>query len=177
MDISGGRGRKRIGCRIVRSAGAVILASVPGITNAATPGIQVLEVRDVELVIPVKASNGFLESRDGFCVISPGKNTGVRLHFRNSSGTSPNGQSWLARNIAGSSLSYEQWIEYQDGSGAVEVSRTGNDFFVLNATRVAASAAECEEKRIVKRMRIRTDSPALSAGPYLDVVNVLAAPL
>lgn len=112
---------------------------------------------------------------DSFCVTSDARAT-VSLAFNSANGASGDGQSWVARNAAGTPFDYVQFVSNADSSGELQVSRPGQSIFVLPAGK-SVSAAECGSGNVTKSVRPTHGAAPAGAGDFTDVVTVVVSPM
>jgi len=137
--------------------------------------IQVLQLRN-QLNAGTRAIEGeTLENRDAFCVVSV-RHTDVHLTFSNTFGNSADGATWLAHNAAGEAQPYNQYIEYSDGSGVVEVSNSSSNVLVMPAAKTAQTTVFCGVGNIYKRVKSQITAVNGLKGPYSDTVTIVASP-
>ena len=113
---------------------------------------------------------------DNFCILSSPKGA-VSLTLSNSSGSSPDGQSWYAKNAAGVSMTYVQSLSNVDGSSGMTMSRVGAGPFVVTADRAVEVSTACGSGNVRKSIEPVGGALPASGGPYSDVVTLTATPI
>lgn len=139
--------------------------------------VQIVGLSDRALgpaAAPVSAKTATARQADNFCIVSAdGK--AVSLAFSSGNGAASDGQSWLAKNTAGTGMAYQQFVANSDGSAEVQVSRSGTATFVLAAGRTVRDSSACGSGNVTKSIA-PTGSVPVGGGPYTDVVTVVASP-
>lgn len=151
------------------------IASVLAAQGSCHGAVQIIRIHDsnVAAAQPFAGSGAFQTLTDSFCVISTVGT--VKLTFVNSSGADAATRSWKARNAAGESVRYRQYVALSGDTNPILISDPAATPLVVPLMRAARSAEGCGAGNVVKGIVPVDAIPARNS--YQDVVSVGVTPL
>jgi hypothetical protein len=152
------------------------LIALPGVAHANVV-VQVLGLSDSRQMPERESRRAGIQKSDNFCVVNTAGGA-VELTFTNSGGAGSDGQSWLAKNLAGQGVAYRQFISNADGTATKLVSTASGDVkFIVDPKYVVTNSEKCNVGNVRKAVELVGDPMMKGGGLYRDIVSVKISPL